>query len=167
MALCKRLGKAPGFRAGLVMAEVVNKWLNGTVGAPVTVGYVQQTRDLQHGRVLRLDWAAGAKTEIILDQGMGYWRSEQDGRAHTHFDFGQSTSNQINRLSKDATHLPLARPRRIRGRTVHNSPYRPIYDRGHQGRLRNCDRSLAHRIPKNLRLLGKIFRKSEGMPCQQ
>lgn len=82
------------------MADVVSKWLSGTVGAPVTVGYVQNIRDLQHSRMLRLDWASGTKTQIILDQGMGYWRSELDARAHTRFDFGQSTANQITRMKE-------------------------------------------------------------------
>ena len=35
---------------------------------------------LPHGRILELKWESGERTTIRLDQGVGYWRYEHDGR---------------------------------------------------------------------------------------
>jgi DEAD/DEAH box helicase domain-containing protein len=80
-------------------AEVVNKWMSATVGAPVVVAFIP-AGDLQHGRVLKIDWASGAKTQIILDQGMGHWHLEQSKTNVPWFDFGQSPSNQVKRMGE-------------------------------------------------------------------
>jgi len=100
------LGTAPA-EVGSAVQELTRgtalarrSWLTRTVGAPVTVQHVARPHELQHGRVLRIDWVSGAKTQIILDQGMGYWRNEQAVGPQGRFDFGQGATGQVSRLTE-------------------------------------------------------------------
>jgi hypothetical protein len=81
-------------------SEVVSKWISGTMGnVPVTLARLP-VRELQHGRELTIDWVSGAKTRILLDQGMGYWLLEKGPASLARFDFGQSVAEQIKRMGE-------------------------------------------------------------------
>jgi len=70
-------------------------WLERTLRTHVDVDFVQ-TRDLPHSRMLTVDWASGAKSKVILDQGMGCWHVRDQIR----FDFSLSPQAQIARIAE-------------------------------------------------------------------
>lgn len=85
---------------GRDLTAVATRWLTGTLRAPVIVDIAPKSGDLQHSRVLTVQWASGIKSRIILDQGMGYWRLDVNDRTCGRFDFSQSIQNQIQRMAE-------------------------------------------------------------------
>ena len=78
------------------LAAVVPRWLQRSLRVPVEFETKPHAADLQHGRVLTVDWASGIKSKVILDQGMGYWRV----RDQTKFDFSLSPEVQVTRMAE-------------------------------------------------------------------
>lgn len=78
------------------LATVLPRWLERSLRVPVEVEIKPHTRDLQHSRVLTIDWASGVKSKIILDQGMGYWRVRDQAR----FDFSLNPEGQVTRMAE-------------------------------------------------------------------
>jgi DEAD/DEAH box helicase domain-containing protein len=77
------------------LATVIPRWLERSLRVPVEVE-MKQARDLQHSRILTIDWVSGVRSKIILDQGMGYWRV----RDQTRFDFSLSPEGQVTRIAE-------------------------------------------------------------------
>ncbi|CAG0903049.1 unnamed protein product [Cyprideis torosa] len=54
----------------------------------------QKPHDLPHGRSLKVIWASGKESTILLDQGMGYWQVQMSNRNDTNFNFNASIDGQ-------------------------------------------------------------------------
>lgn len=64
-------------------------------GLDVTV-YLRPRNELSHDRLLSMTWTDGAKLEVTLDQGFGFWRPAR----MTSFDFTADITEQVARLGR-------------------------------------------------------------------
>ena len=67
---------------------------------------VQQRRDIEHRRVLRIEWASGSTTTLWLDEGVGCWRVS----GYRMFGFTSGVMEQIRELKKLDCHVLMAHP---------------------------------------------------------
>ena len=77
------------------LADVAKLWIGDALGVTPDFEIKQRPRDIQHGRIISVVWASGARSRIMLDQGMGYWLARTYYRDHLAFDFYQSNEDQI------------------------------------------------------------------------
>ncbi len=85
---------------GKELSAVLKEWLFDDLGVYPFIRLEQQTTALQHGRVLTIQWQSGRTTQIIFDQGMGYWRPKGFSSYDLKFDFRASAKDQINEMLK-------------------------------------------------------------------
>ena len=74
-----------------IMAE----WLAEQLGIEPQISLERNSRDILHGRSLSVTWRSGRVSQILLDQGMGYWRPRMPYRDELDFDFQASASRQL------------------------------------------------------------------------
>ena len=74
-----------------VMAE----WLAKELGIEAEISLERNSRDILHGRSLTVTWRSGRVSQILLDQGMGYWRPRMPYRDELRFEFQASKKQQM------------------------------------------------------------------------
>ena len=74
-----------------IMAE----WLAAQLGIKPQITLERNSRDILHGRSLSVTWHSGRVSQILLDQGMGYWRPRMPYRDELNFDFQASALRQL------------------------------------------------------------------------
>lgn len=74
---------------------LIAEWLTEQVGIEPQVTLERNSRDVLHGRSLKVTWLSGRVSQILLDQGMGYWRPRMPYRDELEFDFQASTGRQM------------------------------------------------------------------------
>ncbi|MCU1724443.1 DEAD/DEAH box helicase [Pseudomonas sp. 5P_5.1_Bac1] len=79
-----------------IMAE----WLTQQVGIEPKVSLLHSSRDVLHGRSLKVTWCSGRVSQILLDQGMGYWRPRMPYRDELGFDFQATAQRQIDEMGE-------------------------------------------------------------------
>ena len=72
----------------------MNSFFAGAFGITPDITLKQSTFDLQHVRTLKVNWASGKKSTILLDQGMGYWKAQMASRNALGFNFTASADTQ-------------------------------------------------------------------------
>jgi DEAD/DEAH box helicase domain-containing protein len=77
---------------------ILSKWLSDLLGVEPDIKVHRIPRDMQHGRVITIDWASGLQSKIILDQGMGYWTPQFPYRDQRNFDFYQNYDLQFDQM---------------------------------------------------------------------
>ncbi|WP_257250939.1 DEAD/DEAH box helicase [Burkholderia cepacia] len=80
------------------MHELVEAWLTATVSVKPLVTMCKKTHDVQHSRVLTINWASGKKTKLIFDQGAGYWQPRAQYAEQLVFNFNAKTEPQALRM---------------------------------------------------------------------
>ena len=76
------------------LVAVMKLWLGSIMNTSLDLEIKQRSRDLQHGRVITVDWASGLQSKIFLDQGMGYWLARTHYKDQLGFDFYQGYEGQ-------------------------------------------------------------------------
>ncbi|WP_445426662.1 hypothetical protein [Alishewanella sp. HL-SH06] len=72
----------------------------------ISINLVDSNRELPHSRVLTLEWRDGSKTQVILDQGVGYWRPKMKHYNQMEHDFYLDPQGQLEEIlakAPDAT----------------------------------------------------------------
>ena len=85
---------------GKELSLVLREWLFKDLGVYPSIRLEQQTTALQHGRVLTIQWQSGRTTQIIFDQGMGYWRPKGFSSYDLKLNFRASAKEQIEEMFK-------------------------------------------------------------------
>ena len=80
----------------VIMAD----WLAEQIGIEPKVSLERNSRDVLHGRSMRVTWQSGRVSQILLDQGMGYWRPRMPYRDELDFDFHASAQRQMEDIGK-------------------------------------------------------------------
>lgn len=75
-------------------------WFSDQFGIKPQVSLERNSRDVLHSRSLRVTWRSGRVSQILLDQGMGYWRPRMAYRDELMFDFQASAQQQIEDLGE-------------------------------------------------------------------
>ena len=76
--------------------RIAKRWLKTLTDVTPDVVVVKNSHDMQHGRVMTIQWASGKTTRLLLDQGMGYWSPNSAQRHQLEFDFRQTVDGQYN-----------------------------------------------------------------------
>ncbi|CAI8798524.1 DEAD/DEAH box helicase domain-containing protein [Pseudomonas sp. IT-P44] len=69
-------------------------WLGSQFSISPEIQIKDRNKDIQHGRVITVDWVSGKRCKIFLDQGMGYWRGKMPYRDQMSFNFRADHENQ-------------------------------------------------------------------------
>lgn len=80
------------------LSEVLRSLYAAAFGITPNIILKQRPHDLAHGRSLKVIWASGKESTILLDQGMGYWQAQMTRRNATNFNFRASNDDQENQL---------------------------------------------------------------------
>ncbi|VVQ10815.1 DEAD/DEAH box helicase [Pseudomonas fluorescens] len=75
--------------------EIMAEWLAEQLGIKPQISLERNSRDILHGRSLSVTWRSGRVSQILLDQGMGYWRPRMPYRDELNFDFQASAPRQL------------------------------------------------------------------------
>jgi hypothetical protein len=75
--------------------DALTNWIKNIVGEKPQVTLVDKPFKVSHGRILKIEWESGKTTQLILDQGMGYWRPRMPYRDQMEFDFYQAIEGQL------------------------------------------------------------------------
>jgi hypothetical protein len=75
--------------------DTLSGWIEITTGVKPKVTLVDKPYKISHGRLLKVEWASGKISQLILDQGMGYWRPRMPYRDQMEFDFSISIEDQL------------------------------------------------------------------------
>lgn len=86
---------------------VLKRWLGSQLGITPIVEIKEKNWELQHSRVITVDWTSGKKCKIFLDQGMGYWRGMMPYKDQMRFDFSASIEQQITELLDKYKHVRM------------------------------------------------------------
>jgi hypothetical protein len=76
------------------LSKVIKSFFAGAFGVTPRIVMKQNPHDLQHGRFLKVTFASGKESTILLDQGMGYWKIQMPGRNSVNFNFNASPDLQ-------------------------------------------------------------------------
>ncbi|HMT93656.1 DEAD/DEAH box helicase [uncultured Thiothrix sp.] len=76
------------------LSKVIKSFFAGAFGVTPRIVMKQNPHDLQHGRFLKVTFASGKESTILLDQGMGYWKIQMPGRNSANFNFNASPDLQ-------------------------------------------------------------------------
>lgn len=80
------------------LKSMISAWLEVAVGIPPHVQLKQKPYELQHSRIISVEWVSGKRTRIILDQGMGYWAPRMLRRDELNFDFSCPLQDQLQQM---------------------------------------------------------------------
>lgn len=75
--------------------KIMAQWMAEQLGVEPKITLERNSRDILHGRSLMVQWRSGQVSQILLDQGMGYWRPRMPYRAELGFDFQASIIRQM------------------------------------------------------------------------
>lgn len=75
-------------------------WLSELVGIEPQLTLERNSRDVLHGRALTVTWQSGRVSQILFDQGMGYWRPRMPYRDELEFDFQAPAQRQMDDMSE-------------------------------------------------------------------
>lgn len=79
---------------------VMVEWLSELVGIEPALTLARSNRDVLHGRAMTVTWRSGRVSQILLDQGMGYWRPRMPYRDELEFDFHAPSQRQVADMSE-------------------------------------------------------------------
>lgn len=80
------------------LERATKRWLKQVVGVSPELVIKEKPYELQHGRVLTIEWASGKCSRFFFDQGMGYWqpRGSQD---QIRYDFQLTMDKQMDEMT--------------------------------------------------------------------
>ncbi|WP_029134079.1 DEAD/DEAH box helicase [Sedimenticola selenatireducens] len=81
-----------------VQDSILREWVGRVLRVDVDVKLIERPYEMQHSRELIIQWESGAKSKMILDQGMGYWQPRGPYRSDRSFDFNLKNDQQIERM---------------------------------------------------------------------
>lgn len=82
------------WRFQLDQEALLKLWLGSQFSISPEIEIKERSRELQHARVITVDWASGKRSKVFLDQGMGYWRGRMPYRDQMGFDFRANHESQ-------------------------------------------------------------------------
>ncbi|WP_339508555.1 DEAD/DEAH box helicase [Pseudomonas sp. RL_35y_Pfl2_P42] len=80
--------------------EIISEWLVEQLGIEPDISLERSSRDILHGRSMTVTWRSGRGSQILLDQGMGYWRPRMPYRDELNFDFQVSKQRQMESVAE-------------------------------------------------------------------
>lgn len=83
----------PGDQSG-----IIKTWIKACTNVEPDITFVEKTYEISHGRVFEIKWKSGKSTQLMFDQGMGYWRSYMCSRSDSQFDFHQDVDGQAREM---------------------------------------------------------------------
>lgn len=89
-----------------VFRSILENWISDELSVMPKVR-LERKRDIQHGRVLNISWLSGKKTQLIFDQGMGYWRIKERSTNDQSFNFKATEQNQVNSMVEKFNQLSV------------------------------------------------------------
>lgn len=90
------------------LKRILSNWLGSLLGVKPDIQVYRNPRDMQHGRILTIDWASGAQSRILFDQGMGYWAPRFAYRDQRQFDFTRSCDEQTVQMLEQFKHANMS-----------------------------------------------------------
>ena len=79
--------------------NIIIDWMKQLFDCPLDLTIENDSRNLLHGRMITLEWASGKTSKIILDQGMGYWKTGMP-YVEREFDFYADVNAQLQATSE-------------------------------------------------------------------
>lgn len=87
-------------------SNLLSRWIEETLNIEPDLRFNPLPHDIPHGRFLTITWGSGQITQILFDQGMGYWRPV--GQKHDlAFNFNQTMQEQWDRLNESFSRLTM------------------------------------------------------------
>lgn len=100
----------------VILGDMIRAWISERLDVAPAINVRPSNYDVQHGRVLTVDWQSGRQSRIVLDQGMGYWAARSLYRDEQNFDFSATEAAQLKVMRE-----------RLRGILVSNPVTWPTY----------------------------------------
>jgi len=78
-----------------MQADIVREWLSNELDVALAIDIRQKPHEVQHSRMITIDWKSGKQSRIMLDQGTGYWSPRALYREYLSFNFSDTTAGQL------------------------------------------------------------------------
>lgn len=85
------------------LESILHIWFGSQFQLTPQIEIKERNRDLQHSRIITVDWVSGKQCKIFLDQGMGYWQARMPYRDQMLFDFFQAYEGQAMQMLEKHT----------------------------------------------------------------
>ncbi|MBY0238532.1 MAG: DEAD/DEAH box helicase [Burkholderiaceae bacterium] len=93
-----------------VLTDMIRAWLSEHLNVSLAIDVRPSNHEVQHGRILTVDWQSGRQSRIVLDQGVGYWAPRTLYKDDQIFDFNASTANQLNTMRERVRSILISNP---------------------------------------------------------